>query len=349
MIKKIKEYHLEIDLARGIAIFVMIIQHGWVMFANAPVANSLVGAVMVLLGTVPAAPVFLFLMGMNVINSQRSTPRRLFFRGLKLVGLGYVLSAVRFFLPIVIGQQLGLVNPAEVAYQWPPIQYLFQVDILQVAGLSLMGIAFLKHQQVKYSNYVLFALIVALISPLMWQINFSSETLKYLFDPFFGTGIYVAFPFFSWFVYPLVGVYFGSLLKQAKNKAEFYRQAIKKLPGLIIAGIFLSFFSVNSEFSVYYHHGIGASFLFIAFVVAWLSIIHFNHHLLLPRVRDKLVFWSRNVTLIYCLQWIVIGWLAVFGHFYLSYLPLLIFIIVLLLACDFLTKKLQFINSWGKR
>jgi hypothetical protein len=333
---QMKKRHIELDIARGVAVFLMILQHCWIMFSSEKIVSSIPTIIIYLLGTLPAAPIFLFLLGVNIINSHWSDPKRLLVRGLKLFGLGYVLSAVSLFLPIVLGQRLGLIDASLVAYHWPVIDYLLEVNIFHVAGLSLMGIALLRQFKVKYQYYLILAVLTALVSPFLWQINFSNIIVSRLFDPFFGTGNYVLFPFFSWFFYPLAGVYFGDLLVKAKNKTDFYRGFFVKLLPVIFVGIIILLFNTNFPFPFYSHHRLGASLLFVTFIIYWLAIINVGYKHLSEAVANRLIFWSKNVTLIYIVQWIVIGWLAVFGNFHFGYLYLIILTVLIFIVVNYL-------------
>lgn len=307
----INKRQVEFDIARGIAIALMILQHTWLLLFSGIVNNPDLDYFIFILGTVLVAPVFLFLMGANIINSHRNEPRSLFIRGLQLIVLGYGLSALRFFLPIALSQYFGLiVSPENIIYKIPLIDYLLEIDILQVAGLSLMGIALLKWRKIKYDYYLVLALLVALFSPFLWQINFSNS-LKYLFEPFFGLDSYIVFPFFPWFFYSLVGVYFGDLFSKVKDKVDFYKGSFVKLIPVIVLGIIFLLLDFNLPNLSYSHHDIGASLLFVSIVIYWLAIIHLNYRKLSVKIINTLTFWSKNVTLIYIIQWLLIAWTAV--------------------------------------
>ncbi|MFZ4632147.1 MAG: heparan-alpha-glucosaminide N-acetyltransferase domain-containing protein [Patescibacteria group bacterium] len=287
--------NIEFDIARAVAIFLMILQHSWLLIFSNIFDNHSWDSFFFTAGTFLVAPVFLFLMGASIHSSRRNTPRQIFKRGLELIILGYGLSALRFYLPIILSQYLGLINsPESIIYQIEPINYLLQTDILHVAGLSLIGLACFKQIKLKLDYYLVIAFLVALASPI------------------FSAASYVIFPFFPWFLYSLVGFYFGSMLVKSSNKFEFYKDSRSKLIPVFILGAFL--FLINPIFSpvVYYHHGTGLSLLFISIVIYWLSFIYFNCQKLPEKVISMFTFLSKNVTLIYIIQWLLIAWLAVF-------------------------------------
>ena len=301
---------VEFDIARGIAIFLMVLQHSWLLifshFTNNPYLDSAVYISAIVFG----APVFLFLMGANIISSHRNNPRSLLIRGFKLIFLGYSLSALRFFLPIILGQYFGIINnPENIIYHFQPIYYLLEVDVFQLAGLSLIAIALLRWKKLKAEYYLLMAFIVAFISPFLWQISLAGF-LKYLLDPFIGTDIYVIFPFFSCFFYPLAGVYFGNLLHKVKDKNFFYKKCFFKLMPVFILGIIFVLADSNFSEMSYYRHDLGVSLIFTSLIVYWLAFLNFNYRKWPIKIINSLTVWSKNVTKIYIVQWLVIAWLA---------------------------------------
>lgn len=296
---------VEFDIARGVAVFLMIIQHSWLLIFVHFVHNQYLDLFFFTLGTVLVAPLFLFLLGVNSIKSRRN----LFIRGLWLVLLGYLLSALRFYIPITLGSYFGIIsNPENIIYHFEPIYYLLQIDIFQVAGLSLIGIAILKKWHINKDYYLVLAFIISFISPLLWQLNVSNIFL----DPFIGKHLYVVFPFFPWFIYSLVGFYFGSLFLESKDKVSFYKKTVSKIFLIFISG--LSLFIMEFIFSgfSYARHGFGASLLFISLIIYWLAFIKDNHHRLSIKNINILTFISKNVSVIYFISWLFIAWLGVY-------------------------------------
>jgi len=290
--------NVEFDIARAIAIFLMIFQHLWLVVFSGLVNNPVLDSIIFLSGTVLVAPVFLFLMGANIVNSNKNKPVQLFKRGLKLVVLGYGLSFFRFFLPLALFQHFGfIVDVNSIIYKIPLLSYLLEFDILQIAGFSLIAIALLKKWRVKPDFYLVIAFIVALLSPIL--------------SPLCGTERYIVFPFFPWFFYPLVGYYFGKVLREATDKRDFYKNCFGKLVPAIILGLLFLFINLGSADFSYSHHGTGACLLFVSVVIYWLAIINFNYQKLKTKTINFLTFLSKKVTIIYIIQWLIIAWTAI--------------------------------------
>lgn len=301
------------DIARGIAIVLMLVQHFYLLIISGFLNDPWWDLFFFFLGTVLAAPVFLFLMGVNAVKSRHNKPRELFTRGLYLLILGYLLSALRFYLPLILVQHFNLISNLEsVIYKISLLDYLLQVDIFQVAGLSLMFIAFLKWCKVKLNSFLGAAILISLISPFLWQLNFSLPILNRLAAPFWGTDPYVVFPFFSWAFYPLVGFYFGNLLLASKNKKDFFEDCLLKMIPVGALGFIFSIYTILTTKASYPRHGFGGDLFFTAIIIAWLSVLSLNYRDLPAKTISNLTFLSKNTTLIYIIQWLLIAWLAIF-------------------------------------
>ncbi|MCG8514489.1 MAG: DUF1624 domain-containing protein, partial [Halanaerobiales bacterium] len=129
-----------LDIARGLAILFMIAQHSMLVHeVNEGEGSSILGNIFLLLGTAPAAPVFLIIMGIFIANSKASTQRNII-RGIKIFLLGYVLNFARFTVPLLIAGALG----SPYTEGETPLDYFLAVDILQLAGLSMIFGALVK-------------------------------------------------------------------------------------------------------------------------------------------------------------------------------------------------------------
>lgn len=99
---------LSIDLARGLAVFFMIAVHTLEVFGNSEVKNSIFGQIVQFLGSTPAAPVFLTLVGFSFIYSKKSGLKPKLWRGFKIFLSGYVLNIMRGVIPFWVSTYLKL-------------------------------------------------------------------------------------------------------------------------------------------------------------------------------------------------------------------------------------------------
>lgn len=305
-----------LDFARGVAILFMILQHSFVVYAVDGGESSLLGGIFVLLGTAPAAPVFMVIMGLFFMRPKTNSLSYGIKRGLILIALGYILNLFRFYLPLLMAEKFH----ADLPEFLTPVSFLLSIDILQLAGLSLIFISlirsFLPAPPYRWGASVfliLTILIVLVISPLLWG-RFGSTLL---FSPLFGKGEAIFFPFFPWVVYPVLGMLLSRFLHAPKDNFIFKKLAAAGL-SLIIMGAAL-WTQVSNAIIVqgdYHRSGIAVHFVIIGFVLVWLPLCN----TLLDHVRNFssaykiLLFWSKNTTVIYLIQWVLYGWgILIFG------------------------------------
>ncbi len=79
----------------------MVLQHAMLVYAVSEGETSILGRIVLLLGTAPAAPVFLLVMGIFLGRSTKGLPYAIR-RGVQLLALGYLLNLLRFTLPLLI-------------------------------------------------------------------------------------------------------------------------------------------------------------------------------------------------------------------------------------------------------
>lgn len=300
---KINNRVFYLDLARGVAIFFMIMQHCILVHETTHgEGNAILGNLFLVSGTAPAAPVFLLIMGIFIAKSRASMKEGLM-KGLKLLLMAYLLNILRFTFPLLIGVSVGEVSLHEV------ISMSFVVDIFQVAGLSFLLLSLLKnipHQQIVL---IIISISVLLLSPYLWGINDHMLT-----QPLWGMNEEtVFFPFFPWGVYPMLGMAFSDVFISL-NKKKMCIHSIVIATILITLG-FLTYeiFPVGDYYS---RTGASLHFFIIGFVFLWFPACY----QITKRLDEKnMVFtilysWSKNVTSIYCVQWILFGWsMLVFG------------------------------------
>ena len=289
-----------LDLARGLAVFFMIMQHTVIIYGINEGENSLLAGLFVLAGTAPAAPVFMFIMGIFFLRSQNTQKNIL--RGMKLIGLGYLLNFLRFALPVFLAGE-GIIEVIKV---------LMAVDILQLAGLSLIILSFVR--KLKPSAWLVITVVVAIISPFLWKY----APKNYFFDLFWGTNKNIAFPLFPWLIYPLLGMYWGNLLWKEKDISRLIKKSASLGLLIFFVGliIFLCVKSPVIPSDCYSRYGFQMHLMITGFVLVWLWLFaviekYVSHW----KITKLLSFWSINVTSIYFIQWILAGWgILVFGY-----------------------------------
>jgi len=294
------------DLLKGIAVLLMIQVHIVELFASTDVLSGSVAKVCFFLGGPPVAPIFMVIFGYYIFSSNKST-LQLLFRGLNIVALGMLLNlALNFNLIISVYQEKLQLDI------WP---YIFGVDILQFAGISLIIIAVLKKVIQKNTLFIFILMFISVVVG-SYLLNYIpiNKPLQYITAFLYGSATWSYFPLFPWLAYPLAGIAL-SQLQHRYDFSFFYLPKTKLFFGfLFLLFMLLTFYyalSISSNLPLYYHHGI----LFFLWVIVFIAL----YSLLIRQVNKwigetlivKYIKWlGRNVTLIYVIQWILIGNIA---------------------------------------
>lgn len=322
---------LELDVVRGFAVLFMILIHAQLYFATEKVINSWFGRVIDFLGMIPSAPMFMFLLGVGINYTRKNNPKIFYKRGLMLLAGGYVLNFLRGFLPSLINYLIY----KDVSYYYGGVAQLMYVDILQFAGLAMILFGILKRVKANYIVVTLCAIGFSLLNIFMSDIIVENFWLTSLTGLFWGSSDYSYFPFLTWIFYPLAGYLFGSILIRCTDKKRFYK--------VIAIASALFFFGGTYIFNVviglpngmltdigYYHHIITDNITFTAFVILEISLVSFITPFIPEGIKKPIISWSKNVTPIYFIHWILIGWIALFlGGNSLSIIPFLLLSLII--------------------
>jgi uncharacterized membrane protein len=193
--------------------------------------------------------------------------------------------------------------------------YIFGVDILHFAGIALIIIApFKKWFQKQYLLPLITMLVAALLGHYLLNYVPNNNVLKYVSAFFYGSMPWSYFPVFPWLAYPLAGM----VVYQLQQRYDFSWLLVVKTK-IVLSVLFLIFIVftvkyaiiISSDLPLYYHHGL----LFFGWVMTFLFFYTFGINELNERFGETSVFkyikWlGKNVTLIYVIQWILIGNIA---------------------------------------
>ncbi|KNF08616.1 protein of unknown function DUF1624 [Gottschalkia purinilytica] len=300
----------ELDLARGFAILFMIIVHILETFSTDLVYYSKFGVFIEFLGSPPAAPVFMFLLGIGTIYSKRQTPSKLVKRGVFLFIGGYVHNIFRSTIPYYLGVYLNIIKAGDPNYT--SVLNTLDFDILQFAGLALIFIAILKKLNTNIIFYPIIGILVSIVSPFLWGAKSGIFAIDLLTYPLFGTEYYIYFPFFPWIVYPLFGAFFGYFLIRTENKDRLYNiSAILSIVVFVIGAVYMynnpSIDLGLKDEGNYYRHGILGVCMFTSIVLIWTTILNYVKDKIPKAIKSIMYFWSRYVTEIFVIHWILIG------------------------------------------
>ncbi len=283
------------DLLKGIAVLLMIQVHLMELFARPEIASSLPGKISLFLGGPPAAPVFMVVMGIFLAQTKKTTGQ--------LLGRGALLFGGGLLLNIGLNAHL-LVRIALGEFTLDPWTYLFGVDILFLAGLSVMIIA-LTRPLLEKVHFL--ALLLALgFSWLSLAVpDTSPPAFRFPLAFLWGKTDWSYFPLVPWIAWPLAGFFLGRVL--AKPVPLMVRTGVLVACGVVVVAFFPFGFRTSVTLPEYYHHGPLFFLWALSFVVLVIAACT-----AFDRVCDLsfLKWLGRHVTAAYVFQWLLIGNIA---------------------------------------
>ena len=302
----------ELDWARGFAVLFMILVHVKMELPGFPLSDTY-SRVIEFLGSPLAAPTFMILLGVGIVYSKNKDPKKQAVRGVKLLILHYILNFTAFGIPSLI----RFILTQDTAYCYDILMLTFSVDILAFSGLTFLFFALM--QKLKF-NHVHIILITLAFSCLNYILTIPVENLW--LQPI--TGLFVCtseisfFPFLSWIGYPVMGYIFADLLIRCSDKRKFYRILFASSV-LITAAVTLGarkygfdIWSMHFGPGEYYYQDFIQYILVGGICFSWISILFALSEIKgLTIVGKQLARWSKNTTVIYFAQWMIIGWLYI--------------------------------------
>ncbi|MDP2234890.1 MAG: heparan-alpha-glucosaminide N-acetyltransferase domain-containing protein [Bacteroidales bacterium] len=290
------------DVLKGLAVLLMIQVHLTELFAVETWFNSMAGQISLFLGGPPAAPVFMVVMGYFIAKGNKSLLQNIR-HGFKLIFWGLLLN---------LGMNAHLLTRVFLGeFDLNPFTYIFGVDILFLAGLSVLVIALLRNI---FRNKLLLWLLALVFFAIMnsWLPVYSGEIqfIKYVQAYFFGYYHWSYFPLFPWAAYPLAGYIF----KLLEDRFNFAKISEKHLLFVAITLLIILVFSFDYGFvhstilQVYYHH----EGLFVVWTLAFVLFWTLTLRLLTGgKTEGFFLHWlqwtGKNVTAFYVFQWLIIG------------------------------------------
>lgn len=266
-----------------------------------------------------SAPIFMFAMGIGMVYTRHDSAREFIIRGIKLLGLGLIVNTMYFLSNYGAG----------VPLEYSLLSFLAN-DILQFAGLAFIIIGIFKKMGLPTLKMFIISIFLSLISTLVGDLTLSNMYLNQLVGNIIGTvgqSIVSCFPLMSWLVVPVCGMMFGENLIKCNDKEELYTRlhrpaGITSLILLIIGyitreGMFSTVGGTVPE-KIEYLHASNSDIIILIFSVMFIvSILYFLTKRLSPKQEEFIVKTSKNVTIIYLIQWAIILLLGYINNQYL--------------------------------
>lgn len=315
---------LELDIAKGLAIFFMIAVHCLETFARTKIIDdNPYGIIVEFFGSFTAATVFMIILGVGIVYSRNAEPKLLIKRGIMLILLGYILNLLRGFFPMLLSWRISGSNDWISYFMIEP----FRIDILQFAGLSFIFFGLAKKARFKPIMYILVLLGFEILNILLNKYGFYLNDIMDYKNPsfyvaaftglFWGTSELSSFPLLSWIFYPIIGYLFGNYLvrQNESGKKQLYTNLLIASSATFAVLITLCwYFSIDYGWETdasFYHHLALGNLVFGSCAFILIGMVFFLCKYFPEIIKKTFARWSRNITEIYFIQWVLIGWIAV--------------------------------------
>ncbi len=290
------------DLLKGLAAIFMVQIHITELFIDTAGRESVFGKISLFFGGPFAAIVFMVVMG-YFISKNRGSFRQNISRGIKIFILGFLLN---------IGLNLHLLLKIKLSdWQYNPLEYIFGVDILYLAGMSIVVLAILKSLK-KRREAAALILLLAVCCLTGYMNENLTVTNHYFVLPFIaGNYPWSYFPLFPWLAYPLAGFVFAQ--HEEKIERFFSGQKMASVVLLFVIAVLVILFSKHGisttiNLPEYYHHTFGYVLWALGLTVLWTLLLQLILKLFPSTKAGDFFCWiGKNITLFYVIQWLIIG------------------------------------------
>jgi hypothetical protein len=249
------------------------------------------------------------LMGASIAFSRHATPRALATRGAILIAAGYALNVARGALPASLGLSAGVISAEEIA-PFTPLRLLTSVDILQLAGCSLILIAALRLAGRPTAAWLAAGLGLVVAAPFLRGFDTGLPVLDAVLTPVWGDAPNVFYAVFPWAMYPLVGAVMGEWLVRSADRMAAIRRLGLAGAALCAAGIgAIALTRPGFDVYTYWQHPPALAMAILGFVLAWIWLCDVAVRRLPDLGAIRLLERAgRRVTVLYVVHWLIVGW-----------------------------------------
>lgn len=310
---KEKVRHIPVDLLRGLVIIIMIEVHVFNAFLLPELRQTDWFSVLNFINGL-VAPSFLFVSGFAFQVSSGNKVDEM-----RKLGKAFWKKIGRIFQIIIIGYALHLpyysFSKTINKLTSQQLESFFAVDVLQCIGFGLLFL-FLTRLLIKsdkvYNYLIILSLVlVTMISPLLWEIDFNQYVHPFIgnyFNRLHGS----LFPIFPWLNFLLAGTLFAKYFVDAGNKnTEEKFVKISAITGLIIllfghlfySGSFPKELTSILPNPVFFLERSG--YILILFYLCWVADKGYNFKpvLILDASRESLLIYCLHLIIIYGMFW----------------------------------------------
>lgn len=307
----------ELDLARAVVIFFLALIHLTIECStDAALGSGIPYLFDTIIGGSFSAPMYMFVMGVGIFYTKRSTPKDHFVRGARILALGYLLNICRYLIPSLIGY--GITGES-VKYLQPLLFRVLGNDILTFAGIAMMLMALLL--AIRTPKWVMLALafcasvLGTLLNGVDVHNNLGNIFLGYLIGTEDAAGNVLSdFPLLNWLIFPIAGYLFATVLVRVKNKKAFY---LSFAPACSVFTAAYYIYGIKNHLGMfgegqncYYHMIFPDAIASLTLTFGLIGIYYFISLILPKRILKLSGEVSRNITAVYCIHWVFVFTIA---------------------------------------
>lgn len=307
---------IEWDFAKVFAIVLMICTHYFAFCSFGNLDYGKVTEAMFIL-TQSSAPIFMFAMGVGMVYTRHSSPKEFIIRGIKLLCLGLIVNIMYFLSNYGAG----------VPLEYSSLSFIAN-DILQFAGFSFILMGIFKKFNLRTVQIFVISIGFSLVASYFTDFTFSNMYLNQFLGNFIetqGQNIVSCFPLLNWFLVPTCGMIFGEDLIRCNDKDELYKRIIKPSGVLTLIMFIVGFITLEGMFSTtggtvpekleYLHASLPDVIILIIITLFVASAFYFLSKKSSPKLINFVERTSREITVIYIIQWALILSLTYINQF----------------------------------
>lgn len=274
-------------------------------------AQPLYYIVVVVLGVLFGAGIFVGSMGLGITYCRNQEPESFIKRGFRIFCSGYLLNLLRYTIPFSVLGFLGLMRWKELLW------WTIGNDILQFAGLAFILFGILKKLKCSDRTIFLISLGMSIVGSFVRNIDLGNTVINQQVGHFIGTcdaefGEETAcFSLLNWFIIVVVSYLYAKKLRHCADTDRYYAIALP-VSGVIL-GAYMAFAIPNrfgllsGDLAEYYVVTTPNAFLLILGMIFATSVYHFAAKLISEKLKAGIIRISNSLTPIYYAQWIIIS------------------------------------------
>lgn len=306
----------EFDFAKAVCILGMVFVHCFeeISDAAATEGGTFYYIMVIVLDSIFGAGTFMTAMGLGIAYSWKNDADKIIKRGIKIFLIAYLLNAMREGIPHTLLVLIGKKEISELT-----TAFLCN-DIMQFAGLALLLFGILK--KLKFSDLAVFltALGMSAIGSFVRFLNFENEFANIIAGLFIGTNTpwdidaSACFPLFNWFIIVIIGYLYGKAIRRCKDINRYYAISTP-VSGVILAAYMAiaipnGLGMMNEDILYYYQFATPNALVLFTGMVFATGLYHFIALPFNDKVKKVITRISSNINRIYCVHWVMIGWIG---------------------------------------